>query len=1273
MMGWDRKKLRSLRAMTPIWAAGLALGLLLSSGPLLADPVSGEATVTTDGGYARLLIKLDEEVDAKVTTSGTVLIISFKKPVSVPVERINARAPDYISAARLDPDGSAIRIALAKKVKVSTIPAAERLYVDLLPDNWVGLAPGLPQQVIDELSRRAQEAERQLRKQQAAAHPKFDGTIRVKVGVQPTFVRYIFTLPDTADVVPERGPGKLTLRFDQPIKFDLADVATTQPESIEGVDSNRDRDSATVVFRLNGQPVVRSYRDGQSLVVDVSVSKSGKQSAVPKQQEVAPAVAANAAAKKPPAIEQPASVVADNATSPAGQPRKIDPVADDAKPKPPAPSTELAAAAPLETKAPAAPALKDARAAPAAVPATKPETPAPVAAQPVSPAKKEAAAEPAPAAPPIPPDMMSPGKVPSKPDKAEGPPPPPPLPADVNAPVTAALHRQGDNLRIDFPFATPTPAALFRRGRTLWAVFDTGAKINAAALKDDKLFRSTSLESGKDGEAILRIGLNEPKLVSFYSEGSGWVLTIGDSIVEPTKPVSIARSIVGKGRASITIPFIEPRKLHRIADPEVGDALLVVTALGPARGFLKDQEFVELRALASTHGVVVQPLADDVTAELAADKIVISRPGGLSLSSSSIATRDNTANTNADFQPLVFDTQTWGFDRQANFEERQSDLIGRAAAAPEAKRRAARFDLARFYLAREMGAEAKGVLDVATADERDASVTGMVLKAVANVMLNRPDDALKELSDPKIGNNSDAPIWRAMAHAYQGQWARAREEFKKVEVSMGALPVELQRTTKREYLRCSVEVRDFAGASTLLNDFETLGVPPPMAPSMQVLTGRVEEGLGRTADALAAYRMAAASHDRRYAAQGQLRDIALRQKLGDLKPADVIGQLEELTTAWRGDETEAEGLQMLAHLYTQDKRARDAFHVMRTALLAHPNSDLTRKIQEEAAKTFDSLFLGDEGDAMPAIEALGLFYDYRDLTPIGRRGDDMIRKLADRLVAVDLLDQAAELLQHQIDHRLQGAARAQVATKLATVYLMNQKPDLALAAIQKTRMSDIAGDLRDQRLLLESRALSELGRHEMALEIVEQMKSKEAQRLRADILWSAKKWREAGEAIEVLYGDRYKKFAPLTDQERADVLRGAIAYSLAEDPMSLARFREKYAAKMVDGPDRRAFEVVASPIGSSSKEFREVANTVGNTSTLDAFLREMKKRYPDKDVAGMPGASPPQTKPAKDTQANNAPAKPDDKPDDKPKGKAAEKSDASPTGSILPARKKRPR
>ena len=163
------------------------------------------------------------------------------------------------------------------------------------------------------------------------------------------------------------------------------------------------------------------------------------------------------------------------------------------------------------------------------------------------------------------------------------------------------------------------------------------------------------------------------------------------------------------------------------------------------------------------------------------------------------------------------------------------------------------------------------------------------------------------------------------------------------------------------------------------------------------LTGRLKEGLGRNDDALADYRAAAAADDRSAAAQGRLREIELMSAHNAMPRNDVIVALETLTTAWRGDETETEGLKLLAHLYTEDGRYSDAFHVMRTALLAHPNSDLTRKIQDEAAATFDSLFLEGKGDSLPPIEALGLFYDYRELTPIGRRGDEMIRHLADRL------------------------------------------------------------------------------------------------------------------------------------------------------------------------------------------------------------------------------------------------------------------------------------
>jgi hypothetical protein len=284
---------------------------------------------------------------------------------------------------------------------------------------------------------------------------------------------------------------------------------------------------------------------------------------------------------------------------------------------------------------------------------------------------------------------------------------------------------------------------------------------------------------------------------------------------------------------------------------------------------------------------------------------------------------------------------------------------------------------------------------------------------------------------------------------------------------------------------------------------------------------------------------------------------------------------------------------------------------MRTALAAHPNSELTQRIHDDAAESFDGLFLAGRGDALPAIDALSLFYDYRELTPIGRRGDEMIRRLADRLVAVDLLDQAAELLQHQVDHRLQGAARSQVAARLAVIYLMNRKADRTLATLRTTRSADLSNELRNQRLLLEARALSELGRHDLAFEVVSNIQAREAVRLRADILWAAKRWREAAEQIELLYGERWREFEPLGDAERPDILRAAIGFALAEDAIGLERFREKYAGKMGEGPDRRAFEVVTAPVAASGAEFRDVARAIASIDTLDAFLRDLRARYPD--------------------------------------------------------------
>jgi hypothetical protein len=52
-----------------------------------------------------------------------------------------------------------VRFALAQKVNVNSIETADKFFVDLLPATWNGSPPPLPHEVLEELARRAREAE----------------------------------------------------------------------------------------------------------------------------------------------------------------------------------------------------------------------------------------------------------------------------------------------------------------------------------------------------------------------------------------------------------------------------------------------------------------------------------------------------------------------------------------------------------------------------------------------------------------------------------------------------------------------------------------------------------------------------------------------------------------------------------------------------------------------------------------------------------------------------------------------------------------------------------------------------------------------------------------------------------------------------------------------------------------------------------------------------------------------------------------------------------
>ena len=251
-------------------ALAVALLICLHAPARAAEPVRGEATFSAGGGYARLVIKLAEDVASEVTTAGSILIIRFERPVDVPVDRVPEGAPDYVNSARRDPDGGAIRLSLARRVTVNTMNAGERTFVDLLPEGWKGAPPSLPMDVVKELSDRARAAERALRAQRAIAETKKRPPIRVRASVQPTFVRFVFEMPEGVGVSSVLNEQKLTLAFNANLNFDLADAVVAAPPNVASIKQKVDIDQTNVEIALIGDADVHSFRDDKNYVVDVA-------------------------------------------------------------------------------------------------------------------------------------------------------------------------------------------------------------------------------------------------------------------------------------------------------------------------------------------------------------------------------------------------------------------------------------------------------------------------------------------------------------------------------------------------------------------------------------------------------------------------------------------------------------------------------------------------------------------------------------------------------------------------------------------------------------------------------------------------------------------------------------------------------------------------------------------------------------------------------------------------------------------------------------------
>jgi hypothetical protein len=1140
----------------------LVAGFLATSMPQPARANEGSVVASEMNGYGRIILSFPKPIATTARSSNGILVVTFEEPVELDYNKLPMEAPEYIAVARRDPDQRTLRFAMTQPFNVDLKMAGEKVFIDLLPESWQGLPPGLPSDVVDDLARRARAAEDTQRQAAQAADIAKPRPLGVRVGTTPTFSRVVF---DTEIVVPvqySRNQDEVRLVFDAALQADAEEIRTKLAGLITSFRLEQAEKSLTLVMTVPVETPVKGFREDNSFVLDIIDAEAER---LKKAEAQAAAVAAERQASKDAMIKVPAKQ-------------------DD-----PAKTVEITAPAEAVNK----PALRPAG--PPAMPVTEEKEPA-------GPIK-----------------------------------------------VSAGMADEKTTM-LDFDFGRRGPAAVFGQGDGLWLVFDTKRPIELPQLPPDaaKIITAMDVEAVSDAQ-VVRLGLAPGAVPSLKSTDNGWVLHVGSTVAARVEPLMLKASVNAVGRSVVSADMKNVGRVIWFDNSGSGERYAVAMSSNGPSGVTKSQRFVEFSALRSLQGLVIAQIADDLTVTSALDEVVIGRGQGLAITQDRASSPDQPASS---APMMLLNGAAWDEETKGNSRDRERELFRLASEAPARERSARRKQLADFYLANQLPSEALGVLQASIKEEPallEMPVMRMSL-GVAHAMASQFDEAGKVFADRSLAEVPEVDLWRGYMAAQKQDWQSALVAFRKALPVLDQYPERLQTVLRPMIVNAAVEGDDYNFAGQQLDYYERLKTGLEKPALADLLRGRVAESSGRVDDALVLYDVAAKSKDRDIEAKARLYRVLLKHKDKRLDTPAVEAELETLGVIWRGDELELKALDVLSGLYASNDRWREAFGATRRALEINSEHQIARNIQDKMAVQFESLFLDGKADALDKVKSLALYYDFRNFTPPGRKGDDIVRRLADRLISLDLLEEAAALLQHQVTHRLDGTARSSVATKLAVVYLQDEKPVEALRVLKDSRLSSIPDDLKRARALVEARALAELTRTDLAIEMVANQKGPEVDRLRADIYWTGKRWREAGEAYELVAGDGWRDPAkPMSDQERSDVMRSAIAYVLSDEGLSLTRLTAKYADKMAATVDAQPFALVSSGAGAKQADFRDIAKVAISSGSMTEFLRSYRERYPDQ-------AGPEPVKvPAADDQVAPPPLGPKPMEDDK-----AEQADAGP-------------
>ena len=588
--------------------------------------------------------------------------------------------------------------------------------------------------------------------------------------------------------------------------------------------------------------------------------------------------------------------------------------------------------------------------------------------------------------------------------------------------VTVGAKRRGSALDIKFNWRKQVGAAVFRRKEHIWIVFDDRARfsLGSVTVNGEDIVEDVE-QTDASQRSVVRLKVPEHLLSSVTKTGDEWNVRLAPArmtgpILTPIQ-VHLDRDTDRKPAIQIAAKGINRPQL--LVDAVIGDILHVYPVIKPGLGNRVRRNLVDFAIPASGAGLVVIPKRDDLALIRNAAGIFVTTPGGLSVSQSiKLTSRIEKVESGHAYGAL----SDWAGGDADEFEKLKHLHLRRILVAPEDQRNNARLNLARFFIAHGMAADALGIVQVI--EKQDPKLKDDIkiraLRGAAHFLLGHYVSAATEFEHDHLKNDPSVAPFRAAIAAAKGDWQKAHTLIRDTRGIVSSFPTWLKNRFHLIGGEAALAVRDTDSAKPWLDALRGAPLKPGERGYLRFLEGHALRLAGKPSGAKSIWQSILNSPDRQVRAKAKFALINADLATKQISRKDAIKQLEALSFAWRGDSFEFDLKRRLGDIHASEGDYREALLRLRQAASHFKDVEGAGAIAEDMRKRFKELFLNAGADKLEPVAALALYEEFRELTPPGAEGDEMIRKLADRLTKVDLLSEAGRLLEHQVRFRLTG-------------------------------------------------------------------------------------------------------------------------------------------------------------------------------------------------------------------------------------------------------------